>query len=116
MRMNDRVINILGSEWSIKEQSENENEFLKGCDGYCDWTTREIVVERETYGTLQNMQKYINKVLRHEIVHAFLFESGLAECAGEVDSWAKSETMVDWIARQGQKIYEAWREADVLDT
>lgn len=113
--MNDRTINILGSKWTIKEQSEDENEFLKKCDGYCDWTIREIVVERENYGELEDMQRYINKVLRHEIVHAFLFESGLAECAGEVDSWAKSEAVVDWIARQGQKIYKAWQDAGCLD-
>lgn len=113
--MNDRTVNILGSKWTIKEQSEDENELLKDCDGYSDWTIKEIVVERENYGTLKDMQKYINKVLRHEIVHAFLFESGLAECSGEAESWAKSETMVDWIARQGQKIYRAWQEADALD-
>lgn len=113
--MNDRTINILGSEWVIREQSEDENELLKDCDGYSDWTVKEIVVERENYGTLKNMQKYINKVLRHEIVHAFLFESGLAECAGKADSWAKNETMVDWIARQGQKIYKAWEDAGCLD-
>lgn len=113
--MNNRTINILGSEWVIKEQSINENELLKNCDGYSDWTVREIIVEREDYGTLKNTQKYINKVLRHEIVHAFLFESGLAECSGEVESWAKNETMVDWIAKQGQKIYKAWADAGCLD-
>ena len=113
--MNIKKINILGSEWTIKELSEEEDKLLKDCDGYCDWTTKEIVVEREEYGTLKDIQKYINKVLRHEITHAFLFESGLAECSGEVDSWAMNETMVDWIARQGQKIYKAWQEADCLD-
>ena len=112
---NIKKINILGSEWTIKKLSEEEDKLLKDCDGYCDWTTKEIVVEKEEYGTLKDIQKYINKVLRHEITHAFLFESGLAECSGEVDSWAMNETMVDWIARQGQKIYKAWQDADCLD-
>ena len=61
--MNDRKINILGSEWTIKEQSETENELLKNCDGYCDWTTKEIVIEREINGTLSDMQQYIKKLL-----------------------------------------------------
>lgn len=109
------AVHILGSVWTIKERSESEDERLKDCDGYCDWTTREIVVEREITGNLGDMEKYIRKVTRHEIVHAFLAESGLNECAGEVQNWATNETMVDWIARQGPKIYAAWKEAGVLE-
>lgn len=108
-------VSILGSEWIIKEQRESENELLRDCDGYCDWTSKEIIIEREDYGNLKDMQKYINKVLRHEIVHAFLFESGLAECSCAVNSWAKNEEMVDWIARQGQRIYKAWEEVGCLE-
>ena len=111
--MNDRKINILGSEWTIKEQSETENELLKNCDGYCDWTTKEIVIEREINGTLSDMQQYIKKVTRHEIIHAFLCESGLQECSGESEAWATNEEMVDWFARQGSKIYAAWVAARV---
>lgn len=106
---------ILGTAYSIKEQTESENPRLKDCDGYCDWTTKEIVVEREVNGTLGNMDCYVRKVLRHEIVHAFALESGLHECSGETDAWACNEAMVDWFARQGQKIYAAWREAGALD-
>ena len=112
--MNDQKINILGSEWTIKEQSETENELLKNCDGYCDWTTKEIVIEREINGTLSDMQQYIKKVTRHEIIHAFLCESGLQECSGESEAWATNEEMVDWFARQGSKIYAAWVAARVV--
>lgn len=110
-----KLVYILGAAWTIKERSESEDDRLKNCDGYCDWTTREIVVEREVCGNLGDMEKYIRKVMRHEIVHAFLLESGLHECAGEVCSWAANEEMVDWIARQGPKIYAAWKEAGALD-
>lgn len=111
----DKKVHILGEVWSIKERSESEDERLKNCDGYCDWTTKEIVVEREICGNLNDMEKYIRKVMRHEIVHAFLLESGLNECAGDAESWAANEEMVDWIARQGPKIYAAWKEAGALD-
>ena len=109
------IVHILGSEWTVKEKSVSEDSLLENCDGYCDWTVREIVVEREQNGTLGNMETYIRKVLRHEIVHAFLFESGLYEASLPVESWAKNEEMIDWIARQGQKIYDAWKEAGALD-
>ncbi len=107
-------INILGSEWTIIERPEAEDKRLDGCDGYCDWTTREIVVEREMQGNLGDMEAYIRKVKRHEIVHAFLEESGLAECSGASDAWAMNETMVDWIARMGEKIYKAWSDAGAI--
>ena len=107
-------INILGSEWTIIERPEAEDKRLDGCDGYCDWTTREIVVEREMQGNLGDMEAYIRKVKRHEIVHAFLEESGLAECSGTSGAWAMNETMVDWIARMGEKIYKAWSDAGAI--
>jgi hypothetical protein len=52
---------------------------------------------------------YQNKILCHEIVHAFLYESGLQE---SVD-WDE-ELLVDWIACQGEKIFDAWKEACCL--
>ena len=107
-------INILGSEWTIIERPEAEDKRLDGCDGYCDWTTREIVVEREMQGNLGDMEAYIRKVKRHEIVHAFLEEIGLSECSGTSDAWAMNETMVDWIARMGEKIYKAWSDAGAI--
>lgn len=42
--------------------------------------------------------------MRHEIVHAYLYESGLAENSLSVANWATNEEMVDWIARQFPKI------------
>lgn len=112
----DRIVHILGSAYTIKEQSVDDNHLLENCDGYCDWTTKEIVIEREFTGTLGDMEAYIRKVIRHEIVHAFLFESGLSEsAAASSGAWPLNEEMIDWFARQGPKIYEAWKEAGALD-
>ena len=117
--MNDRKVNILGTEYIVKERALAEDELLDSRDGYTDWTTREIVVRREQEweeGTLKKMDSYIREVLRHEIVHAFFFESGLDASVNSVfGSWAKNEEMVDWFAIQGQKIYKAWQEAGALD-
>jgi len=52
---------------------------------------------------------------RHEILRAFLNESGLMDSSHQFDrGWAKNEEMVDWIAIQGPKIYKAWQEADAV--
>lgn len=54
------------------------------------------------------------EVLRHEIVHAFLAESGLQADTSKARAWAMNEEMVDWIARQGPKIFQTFREADAM--
>lgn len=109
-------VNILGSKWKIIEKQMSEDKNLENCDGYCDWTIKQIVICRmeDELGNLANMSEYIKKVTRHEIVHAFLIESGLNECSGETDAWAKCEAVVDWIARQGCKIYRAWESVGVV--
>ena len=107
-------INILGSVWAIEERSEGNDALLKNCDGYCDWTVRKIVVEREAQGNLADMEFYIRKVKRHEIIHAYLFEAGLASSSSAAESWAKNEEMIDWIARIGPKIYNTWVEAGAV--
>ena len=107
-------VDILGSEWTIEERSVKEDKLLENCDGYTDWTARLIVVERELDGTLLHMDKYVKKVVRHEIIHAYLLESGLAECSGETDSWAQNETMVDWFARMLPRIMKTCSFADAL--
>ena len=107
-------VHILGTEYTILKRSEKDDKRLNNCDGYCDWTTKQIVVEQEMYGNLGDMDCYMKKVLRHEIVHAFAIESGLHESSLETASWAANEEMIDWFARQGPKIYKAWKEADAL--
>lgn len=109
------TIDILGSRWTIEERSEAEDERLSDCDGFCDWTVRKIVIERETEGNLEDMDRYIRKVKRHEIIHAFLFECGLSEAALPTEAWARNEEMVDWLARMGERIYKAWKDAGAVE-
>ena len=52
--------------------------------------------------------------LRHEVLHAFLFESGLSETAGFSGCWATNEEMVDWFAIQSPKIFEVFSELDLI--
>ena len=60
--------------------------------------------------SLKNLKAYEHKVLRHEIIHAFLDQSGLA-CNSD---WAKNEEMIDFFAMQFPKIMEAMKSIDVL--
>lgn len=107
-------LEIMGSMWTVTERTEADDDRLKDCDGYCDWTTKEIIIEREAEGNLGDMEEYIAKVKRHEIVHAFLLECGLHESSGATEAWAANEEMVDWFARIGPRIYQAWKIAKAI--
>ena len=108
-------INILGTRYEVHERSDTQDAYLRKCDGYCDKTTRVIVVKKKSKDCeLGDFERYRRKVLRHEIVHAFLFESGLAENFGHPE-WGHEETMVDWIAAQFPKMLKAFEEAGCLE-
>ena len=117
------IINVLGTEYTITVKKYDEDEVFerRSIDGYCDGLTKQIVQcdmhtykgwEHEPEATIKEAQK---QTLRHEIVHAFFNESGLADSSLNLDgAWAKNEEMVDWIALQGPKIYKAWQEAGAV--
>lgn len=110
-------VKILGTEYTVERLSVEKEPRLNDADGFTDWTSKRIVARDESdiyEGSLEEMDVYVKKVIRHEVVHAFLVESGLHECSGQSDAWAANETMVDWFARQGPKIYEAWEEASAI--
>lgn len=107
-------IDVLGTEYIILKRTKEEDRELEVCDGYCDHTAKKIVVtERDPECTLECFDVYIKKVLRHEIIHAFLFESGLHENFKH-DTFGHDETMVDWIAVQFPKLLVAFKAADCL--
>lgn len=112
--MESKFVDILGTKYSISTKTKLEEPRLKEIDGFCDWTTHSIVLDSDIDGDLGNMNAYKKKVLRHEITHAFLLESGLNECSADVNAWATNEEMVDWFAFQGPRIYKAWQEAEAL--
>lgn len=108
-------IDILGTEYTIEEKTPEEDSFLEKCDGYCDKSTKQIVVAKEYHESeLGNFKWYQNKVKRHEIIHAFLFESGLHENWDHKES-GHDEMVVDWIAVQFPKILRAFKAAGCLE-
>ena len=102
-------VNILGVPYTIQYKSPAEDKFLRECDGYCDKSSHKIVVNTEN-GDLEDFPRYQKQCLRHEIIHAFLFESGLAENS----EWAQNEEMVDFFAIQFPKLMEAFKNADAI--
>lgn len=116
--MKDKI-NILGTEYTISFGTYKEFPALEEMDGYTDTSIHLIVVDdmsmaKDAIDGKKDLESYKNCVLRHEITHAFLHESGLASCSNRPDNWAVNEEMVDWFAIQSPKIYKVFEELGLL--
>ena len=105
------TVNVLGVKYTIKESNKVLDLNLEHNDGYCDHSTKTIVVDtfKEFPGSLADLESYRKQVIRHELIHAFLFESGLG-----ASSWAINEEIVDWIACQFPKLKEAFEHCESI--
>lgn len=111
-----RTINVLGTDIRVMFRKENDDPKLKNMVGYFDSSKSLIVVkilEPDEF-SLGDLDKYQMEVLRHEIIHAFLYESGMDACSGSADNWATNEEMVDWFAIQSPKIFKVFREQKLV--
>lgn len=73
-------INVLGTEYDVEMLEERDETMgTVNCDGYTDFSSKEIKVLKaeEKPGNQKDIFKYQNTVLRHEIIHAFLYECGI---------------------------------------
>ena len=117
-----KSLNVLGTVYRVevhkyKDDPLFEREHIIGyCDDNrkllvgCDLTTHPGYVGAPAESTDANLRE----TMRHEVVHAFLAESGLNACSlTYTDAWSSNEEMVDWFAVQGPKIAKAWAELGV---
>lgn len=122
--MENRKINILGTEYRIETHKVSEDSYLEKnkLAGYCGEESKLIVIadtsEEKYFSGMDEKEQevYQKSTLRHEIMHAFLNESGLSYSANRYDgAWAKNEEMVDWFAIQSPKIFKAYSELGLID-
>ena len=112
-----KTINILGTDYTIEYKKENEDNILKDSNGYCDITSKRIVIlsEKRETDEIDNFKYLQDKTFRHELIHAFIFEGGLFTNTYNTEGgWAKNEEMVDWFAIQAPKIYKVFKELNLI--
>ena len=102
-------VNILGTIYTIDfvpslDERGGETDFYTKCIKISEL---ENVSEANLTANKSELQKHI---LRHELIHAFLFESGLDTNSGESIAWATNEEMIDWMAIQIPKIMSIYDE------
>lgn len=110
-----KIVNILGTEYEIIIDAPDEM-LPEDVDGAMDHSVKRIVVAKfeSDRDSVKDLDVYRKKVLRHEIIHAFLFESGLWNNSGNVTAWGQSEEITDWFAIQSPKIMKVFEELEVL--
>ena len=105
-----KKINVLGTEYTVEYQDLKD----EGIDGFCDYTSKRIVIRSDNSNGLEDFEANQKKQLRHEIIHAFLSESGLQANFEHCNRFGHEETMIDWIAIQFPKMLKAFEAADCL--
>lgn len=110
-----KKVNILGTEYTILFDCEADS-MPEDADGCMDNSIKTIKIAKmeSDRNTVENLEAYKKKVLRHEIVHAFLYESGMWNNSGTAEAWGCDETITDWIAIQSPKLFKAFQDADCL--
>lgn len=106
-RPKDLQVEVLGTVYKIVFKTPEEDVRLLECDGYCDNSINQITIKWFTWDSMNynDMLIYTTKCIRHEVIHAFLYQSGLD--VNSLNAWARNEEMVDWLAIQLYKINEA---------
>ena len=115
-------LNVLGTVYTVSLNVDPaKDDGLEDRFGYCNSTAREIVV-----ADLLKIDEWMDEpacireaqtrnTLRHEIIHAFLYESGLwANSTQDVGPWAMNEEMIDWLAIQWPKIQDVFVQAGAI--
>ena len=118
-----KKINVLGQIYKVfvKKYKDDEKFEKLNIIGYCNYYKKEIIIcDVKTHPnfideTIECCDKKQNEILRHEVVHSFLDESGLIYSSLGCESWATNEEMIDWIAIQFPKIYRIFKELNCLE-
>lgn len=108
------IANVLGTEYEIVYANTQDCPYLSQKDGYTDTSVKKCVVCdfedcKDDPSALADLENYKKQVTRHELIHAFLFESGLS-CNSD---WARNEEMIDFFAIQFPKIKKLFEELKI---
>lgn len=118
--MKDKIT-ILGQEYTIVQDTPKNNPKLEDNYAYVEPYAKKIVVDKTidvSIGVpsgrpdaIENIDGFINKVYRHEIIHAFFTESGIDYNLSKDEE----DFLVDWIAKQFPKMKKIFAELGVED-
>ena len=116
-----KKVNILGTTYKVYlNVPSTKDPCLNGLFGYTSFHEKKIVVaDIRTIPGWESADDTITRdvfscTVRHEVIHAYLMESGLNGSANPSNCWALNEEMVDWFAIQMPKLVKTFSVLEVL--
>ena len=106
-------VNILGTEYVVEILLQRDETMSAiDVDGYTDYSVKKIrvldVTKNTDSGQQEDTERYQKLILRHELIHVFLYESGI-----DFRMQFHNEEMVDWLAMQFPKIVEVFDKMEI---
>lgn len=108
-------VKVLGAKWKINFSTDEA--ILCDAGGITDNSIKTItirILDTDDNEVQKNRDAWYKQTIRHEIIHAFLYESGLEANSTLSENWALNEEMIDWFAFQSPKIFKAFEKLGVL--
>ena len=115
------IISVLGVEYKVKIATDaNDNDFkaYDNLQGYSDPSIHTIAVRTADnrrkgqldrgYLTCNDTTIEVKDTIRHEIIHAFMNESGLDAAS---TPWAHDESLINWLEIMIPRIEQAYKQA-----
>lgn len=109
-----KKVNVLGTVYDV-ELLDEQDELMKAMNygGYTDFSIKTIKILKNIKDDVTKQEDNIkcqNNILRHELIHAFLYECG-------IDSGMQfhNEECVDFFAMQFSKLAKIFEDAGCLD-
>ncbi len=104
INFNSKLVNVLGTEYTVEFRNVKDDKQLEDLGGYCDSTIKLIVIEKiePDIHTVKDLSVYYNKIMLHELIHAFIYE-----CSMQHEDWSE-ESLCCYMSIMLPKIYEAY--------
>ena len=103
----EKKVNVLGTSYNLIF----DNESITDNYGLCERYSKEIFIYLQSFtgnGTCKNVEKVIEKTIRHELLHAIFHEAGL-------DEYCEDETLIDCLAILYPKIQEIMSVVETME-
>ena len=108
------IIKVLDTDYTI--YVDNNRDYLDKFNA--DAVTDEVAKTIHIYNIFldvedneKSKEELFKREIRHEIIHAFIYECGLSTNISEEEGWPASESMVDFWASQYYKIGKIFEDA-----
>lgn len=104
-------INILGTKYQLVNQTSEQNPKIENCSGLCEPYAKKIIIDTSPYAdpeSVDNLDGYFHRVLRHEAFHALFHEAGWSK-------YHEDEELVEALAILYPRIREIMDALDSID-